>query len=63
LAPERILRRGELCVAFADGYPVSAGHTLVIPKRHVASFFETTVEERSEFLSAGVVPWRTHRAP
>jgi len=35
-------------VAFAarDNYPVSKGHTLIIPRRHVASFFETTEEER-----------------
>src|SRR5690606_40384292 len=36
---------------FGDGYPVSPGHMLVIPKRHVASFFETTAEERSEAFS------------
>ena len=51
LASERVLKRGELCLAFADGYPVSLGHTLVIPKRHVASFFETTAEERAELFS------------
>ena len=45
------MKRGELCLAIVDGYPVSPGHTLVIPRRHVASFFETTVEERSELLS------------
>jgi len=28
-------------VAFADGYPVAAGHTLVVPRRHVASVFYT----------------------
>lgn len=26
----------EFAVAFPDGYPVSDGHTLVVPKRHVA---------------------------
>ena len=51
LSGERILKRGELCLAIADGYPVSPGHTLVVPKRHVASFFETTAEERGELLS------------
>ena len=51
LAPERILKRGELFLVFADGYPVSPGHTLVIPKRHVASIFETTAQERSELFS------------
>ncbi|WP_259323641.1 HIT family protein, partial [Phocaeicola plebeius] len=29
------------CVAFYDGYPVSPGHALIIPKRHVASYFVT----------------------
>jgi diadenosine tetraphosphate (Ap4A) HIT family hydrolase len=51
LSPERVLKRGELCLAFADCYPVSLGHTLVIPKRHVASFFSTTAEERAELFS------------
>ena len=50
LSRERILRRGKFCLAIADGYPVSLGHTLVIPKRHSASFFETTTEERSELF-------------
>lgn len=33
-----------------DGFPVSDGHTLIIPCRHVASFFETTHEERRALL-------------
>ena len=35
-----------LAIAFRDAFPVSPGHTLVIPKRHVATFFDTTTEER-----------------
>ena len=38
------------CVVL-DGYPVSRGHTLVIPKRHVGSFFELGGEERDDILS------------
>jgi len=34
------------CVAFYDGYPVSSGHTLILPKRHVASYFDLTNHER-----------------
>lgn len=34
-----------------DGYPVSSGHSLVIPKRHMASFFETTEAERHALLA------------
>jgi diadenosine tetraphosphate (Ap4A) HIT family hydrolase len=32
-------------VAFADGFPVAAGHTLVVPRRHVASVFDLRPEE------------------
>lgn len=34
------------CVAFYDGYPVSPGHALIIPKRHVANYFDLTNHER-----------------
>ena len=34
------------CVAFYDGYPVSPRHALIIPKRHVANYFDLTNHER-----------------
>lgn len=37
----------ELCFVRYDQYPVSDGHLLIIPKRHVADYFETTNEEKS----------------
>jgi diadenosine tetraphosphate (Ap4A) HIT family hydrolase len=43
---EQILIERPLALAARDSYPVSKGHTLIIPRRHVASFFETTEEER-----------------
>ncbi len=36
-----------LAAAFPDGFPVSPGHTLVVPRRHVADFFQLTAEERA----------------
>lgn len=33
-----------------DGFPVSPGHSLVIPKRHIGSFFETSPQERAALL-------------
>lgn len=36
----------DLAVVIRDGFPVSPGHTLIIPKRHAATFFETTTAER-----------------
>jgi diadenosine tetraphosphate (Ap4A) HIT family hydrolase len=50
IKPDEILVDRPLAVARRDTYPVSKGHTLIIPRRHVASFFETTEEERREML-------------
>ena len=36
----------ELAFAFWDANPVSKGHIIVMTKRHVRDFFETTREER-----------------
>jgi diadenosine tetraphosphate (Ap4A) HIT family hydrolase len=43
---ERISVANAFAIAIRDSFPVSPGHTLIIPKRHVATFFETTTEER-----------------
>jgi diadenosine tetraphosphate (Ap4A) HIT family hydrolase len=43
---DEILIDGPIAMARRDTYPVSPGHTLIIPKRHVVSFFDTTDEER-----------------
>jgi len=51
LPSARILLHNDLAVVVRDAYPVSPGHTLVIPVRHVASFFDTTADERSALLS------------
>ena len=48
-------------VAFADGYPVAAGHTLVVPRRHAASVFDLAAEE-SAALWALVAAVRTRLA-
>ncbi len=40
-----ILLENGLAAAIFDRYPVSTGHTLIIPKRHFESFFEITHEE------------------
>lgn len=40
----------ELAVAFRDGFPLTRGHTLIIPRRHVPSFFELTADERVAVL-------------
>ncbi len=50
LPSDRLIGRSDLSVAIRDGYPISPGHTLVIPTRHVASFFDLTDDERRDLL-------------
>jgi diadenosine tetraphosphate (Ap4A) HIT family hydrolase len=45
LSPGRILESNAHAVAVADAFPVSPGHTLVIPKRHNSCFFELAQDE------------------
>ena len=40
-------RSSSLAYAFRDCYPVTEMHTLIIPTRHVPSYFELTDEERN----------------
>jgi diadenosine tetraphosphate (Ap4A) HIT family hydrolase len=35
-----------------DGYPVSPGHALVVPRRHVADWWGTSAGERRELIEA-----------
>jgi diadenosine tetraphosphate (Ap4A) HIT family hydrolase len=42
----RILISNQYGMAFRDGFPISPGHTLIIPRQHVANFFDLTTEER-----------------
>lgn len=51
LTPERIIETNGTGVVIADGFPISPGHTLVIPHRHVASFFELESGERDGLLT------------
>ena len=41
-----ILEYDKLAFAFRDGYPVTELHTLVVPRRHVATYFDLPDEER-----------------
>jgi len=51
LPADRIVASNELAVAIRDGFPISPGHTLIIPKRHHGSFFEATADERNSMLT------------
>ncbi len=51
LPAERIIQENEHCVLVLDAYPVSQGHSLIIPKKHVASWFDITTVERDSMMS------------
>ena len=42
---KEIVYENKLFFATRDSYPVTELHTLVIPKRHVASYFDLTIDE------------------
>jgi diadenosine tetraphosphate (Ap4A) HIT family hydrolase len=48
LSQARIFDETALSIAFKDVFPVSPGHTLIIPKRHVESYFDLTNQERED---------------
>ena len=52
LDPARILAEDELTVVYKDGFPVSPGHTVIIPRRHFATLFEASQEERIALLAS-----------
>lgn len=51
IEPERVLYEDTYSYAIRDGFPVSDGHILIIPKRHIDSFFDVTREERTALLN------------
>lgn len=53
-----VTREHALAYATRDTYPVSPGHTLVIPRRHCADFFELTAEELAACMELVVAEQR-----
>lgn len=45
LEKERVIFENELSFALLDIYPVTKGHTLIIPKRHILKLEDLKVEE------------------
>jgi diadenosine tetraphosphate (Ap4A) HIT family hydrolase len=49
---DRIAFEDRLTRVLWDAYPVSEGHLLIVPRRHVATWFEATKEEQSAIIAA-----------
>jgi diadenosine tetraphosphate (Ap4A) HIT family hydrolase len=41
-----IIAEHSLAVAVTDSFPLTRGHALVVPRRHVPSFFDLSMDER-----------------
>ena len=50
IPPERWVAANALAFAVRDGFPVTPGHTLVIPRRLVATWFEASRDEQLAIL-------------
>ena len=48
---ERVIDSNNYGVVIRDGFPITPGHTLIIPKRHIGSFFELETDERQDLLN------------
>ena len=46
MTPSRIIASNDVVYAIRDSFPVSEGHTLVLPNRHVENWFEASEEEQ-----------------
>lgn len=51
LPSARVIDENATALVIRDGYPVSPGHTLLIPKRHMGSFFDLSAQERDDLLT------------
>lgn len=47
----RVAWRSPTVLAAWDGYPVSPGHALVVPRRHAASWADLTREEKTAIIT------------
>ncbi|MEB3196519.1 MAG: HIT family protein [Candidatus Sericytochromatia bacterium] len=41
-----------LVASFPDGFPVSPGHTLIVPRRHIETYRDTTPAEKAALWEA-----------
>ena len=51
IAAGAMIAGNESAAALLDGYPLNPGHCLVVPRRHVADFFELSPSEQADIWS------------
>ncbi|MBK6504847.1 MAG: HIT family protein [Ignavibacteria bacterium] len=48
---EKIIFQNDYAFVVPDKFPQSKGHLLIIPKRHVTTYFDLTAEEKGAMLN------------
>ncbi len=51
LSSSQVIEENEYATLILDGFPVSPGHSLILPKRHFGSYFEATASERAALFA------------
>lgn len=51
--PARVAWQSPLAIALWDGFPLSAGHALIVPRRHAKSWKELRADEKAA-VTAGI---------
>ena len=49
---ERVFLETDGVLGIWDGFPVSPGHALIVPRRHVATWFEADESEKAALVAA-----------
>lgn len=57
--PRGVSHENEYAYSTRDSYPVSPGHSLVIPRRHCSNFFELTSKEMNACFELLVIEQET----
>lgn len=47
ITADRIYMQNDVALALSDAFPVTEGHKLIVPKRHVRSIFDLSEEEQA----------------
>jgi diadenosine tetraphosphate (Ap4A) HIT family hydrolase len=51
LPADRVVDSSQHWLVVRDGFPISPGHTLIIAKRHIGSFFDLSADEQVELVT------------
>ena len=51
-SPAHVFVESDLVRGIWDAFPVSAGHALLVPRRHIATWFDATTDERRALIDA-----------